>query len=211
VRYLYNPPPIIKRIFNKFLWETKNNQILLTFDDGPNPGTTERLLNLLKENNLKALFFCLGENVIRYPELCRRMIEEGHIIGNHTYSHKKLSEFNKTEADDEISKTNDLLKVKFNYEIKYFRPPHGKFTFSTCKILNRHNLTNVMWSLLTWDYKGDFGKVKKSIKKYLRKNSIVVLHDSNKTKKILLDSVNLVIEEAEKRNFKIGEPLNCLK
>lgn len=211
MRYLYNPPWIIKRLFGNYFWESSNGQILLTFDDGPNPGTTEELLILLKEKKIKALFFCLGENVKRYPELCQKILDEGHSIGNHTYSHKKINEVSREEIDKELSLTNNLLKEICNYEIKYFRPPHGRFTFSTNKILHKHKLKNVMWSLLTWDYKGDYNVVKKSIFNYLKKNSIVVLHDSDKTKNILIDSVNLIIEEAWKRNFKIGEPTTCLK
>jgi len=211
VKFQYDPPLLVKKVFNNFLWETSNSQILLTFDDGPNYGTTEELLELLKEKNIKALFFCLGENVSKYPGLCQRIIDEGHTIGNHTYSHKKLNETDREEIDREISRTNILLKERFNYHVKYFRPPHGRFTFSTNKILKKHKLKNVMWSLLTWDYKGDFKVVEKSISKYIKKNSIVVLHDSDKTKKILLDSVNLIIEEAKKRNYNIGEPGNCLK
>ncbi len=211
MKFLYVPPQIIKSTFCSFLWDTKNEEVLLTFDDGPNPGTTENLLDLLKEKNIKALFFCLGENITKHPELCKRIIEEGHTIGNHTYSHKKINTVSRKVIDAEIDRTNTLLKDKFNYDVKYFRPPHGRFTFSTNKILKKHKLVSVMWSLLTWDYKGNFNKVQKSIQNYLKNNSIVVLHDSDKTKLILQDSVNLVIEETEKRNFKIGEPVNCLK
>lgn len=211
MRYLYNPPWIIKRLFSDFLWETSNEQILLTFDDGPNPGTTEKLLDLLKEKKVKALFFCLGENVKKYPGLCQKIIDDGHSIGNHTYTHKRINEVSKEEIDKELSLTNKLLKEEFHYEIKYFRPPHGRFTFSINKILRKHNLKNVMWSLLTWDYKGDYNVVKKSVLNCLKKNSIIVLHDSEKTKNILLDTVNLIIEEAGKRNYKIGEPSTCLK
>ncbi len=211
MKFLYDPPQIIKSVFDSFLWNTKNEEVLLTFDDGPNPGTTEKLLDLLKGRNIKALFFCLGENIERHPELCRRIIEEGHTIGNHTYSHKKINTVSREVINAEIEKTNAILKDKFNYDVKYFRPPHGRITFSTKKLLQKHNLINVMWSLLTWDYKGSFNKVQKSTHNYLKNNSIIVLHDSDKTKLILQDSVNLIIEEAQKRNLTIGDPINCLK
>ena len=211
MKFLYDPPQILKAAFGSFLWNTKNEEVLLTFDDGPNPGTTEKLLDLLRNKNIKALFFCLGENINKHPELCKRIIEEGHTIGNHTYSHKKINEVSREVFYAEIERTNNLLKDKFNYDIKYFRPPHGRFIFSTNIILKKHNLVNVMWSLLTWDYKGNFNRVQKSIQNSLKNNSIVVLHDSDKTELILQDSVKLIIKEAEKRNFKIGEPVNCLK
>lgn len=211
MKFYYDPPKIIKLIYPNFLWNTKNGEILLTFDDGPNPETTEKLLELLKVNNIKALFFCLGENVTKYTELCKKIIDDGHAIGNHTFSHKKINEVSKKEIIEEIKKTNNLLKEKHNYQIKYFRPPHGRITLATTKIMNEVNLVNVMWSLLTWDYKGNFRTVKKSIVNYLKNNSIVVMHDSNKTKNILLDSVNILIDEVKKNNYKFGEPENCLK
>ena len=211
MKYLYDPPQLLKYTFSNFFRNTKNQEILRTLDDGPKPGTTEKILELLKNKNIKALFFCIGENIEKHPELCKRIIEEGHTIGNHTYSHKRINEVSRDVFDSEIERTNNLLKDTFNYDLKYFRPPHGRFILSTNKILKKHNLENVMWSLLTWDYKGNFKRVQKSIRNYLKNNSIVVLHDSDKTKLILQDSVNLLIKEAEKRNYKIGEPVNCLK
>lgn len=211
MKFHYDPPKIIKLIFSNFLWNTKNGEILLTFDDGPNPGTTEKLLELLKVNNIKALFFCLGENVSKYPELCRKIIDDGHTIGNHTFSHKKFSEVSKNEIIEEIKKINSLLSEKFNYQIKYFRPPYGRFNFATSKIMKEMNLVNVMWSLLTYDFEGKIEIVKMAVTKYLKNNSIVVFHDSNKTKNLLLDSVKFLIDEVEKNKYKFGEPENCLK
>jgi len=211
VKYLYDPPKVIKLIYSNFLWNTKNNEILLTFDDGPNPETTEKLLELLKVSNIKALFFCLGENVKKYPDLCQRIIDDGHTVGNHTFSHKRINEVSKNEIIEEIRNINILLSELFDYQIKYFRPPHGRITLATTKIMNEVKLVNVMWSLLTWDYKGNYKTVKKSITKYLRNNSIVVMHDSNKTKNIFIDSVRLLVDEVKKNNYKFGESENCLK
>jgi len=211
VKYLYDPPKFIKLIYPNFLWNTKNEEILLTFDDGPNPETTDKLLEFLKDNKIKALFFCLGENVKRYPDLCKRIIDNGHTVGNHTFSHKKINEVSKKEIIEEIKKTNNLISKKFNYRVNYFRPPHGRITLATTKIMDEVKLKNVMWSLLTWDYKGNFKTVKKSITKYLKNNSIVVMHDSNKTKNILMDSVGLLVDEVKKNNYKFGEPENCLR
>jgi len=193
------------------LWETSNNKILLTLDDGPNPGTTELILKKLNEHNIKALFFCIGKNVKSSPELSNQILSEGHTIGNHTFNHKRITNINSIEFKDEIDSFNSLLKEKFNHEVKYFRPPYGRFNYSTNKIIKNRNLKNIMWSLLTYDYKNDFNIVKFSIKKHLKNNSIIVLHDSMKTKDIILDSISLIIDEAAAKGFEIGEPDGCLK
>jgi len=193
------------------LWETSNNKILLTFDDGPNSGITELILKKLNENRIKALFFCIGKNVQSSPELSNQILSEGHTIGNHTFNHKRITNINSIEFKDEIDSFNSLLKEKFNHEVKYFRPPYGRFNYSTNKIIKNRNLKNIMWSLLTYDYKNDFNIVKFSIKKHLKNNSIIVLHDSMKTKDIILDSISLIIDEAAAKGFEIGEPDGCLK
>lgn len=211
LKYLYNPPLLIKKIYSNCLWETSNNKILLTLDDGPNPGTTELILKKLNEHNIKALFFCIGKNVQSSPELSNQILSEGHTIGNHTFNHKRITNINSIEFKDEIDSFNSLLKEKFNHEVKYFRPPYGRFNYSTNKIIKNRNLKNIMWSLLTYDYKNDFNIVKFSIKKHLKNNSIIVLHDSMKTKDIILDSISLIIDEAAAKDFEIGEPDGCLK
>ncbi len=210
-RYLYNPPGLIKKLFNDFIWETKNNKILLTFDDGPIPETTEIILKYLNEQKIKAAFFCVGDNCQKYPELISSLINDNHLIANHTFHHRKLNKLNKIERDSEIDSFNKLMSEKYNYEVKYFRPPHGKFNISTSKLLKEKKLKNVMWSLLTYDYKNDIKLVKFAIQKYLRQNSIIVLHDSVKSKNIIIDSIKIILDEAAKNGFEIGEPAECLK
>ena len=211
MKYLYNPPLILKKAFGGFKWNTSNGKILLTFDDGPVPETTEIILKLLNENKIKAAFFCVGNNIKNYPELTQNIINKGHLIGNHTFNHKKLSEISYSETVNEINSFTLLLKDKFNYDVKYFRPPHGKFKFNTTSLVKKCGLINIMWSLLTYDFRGDIKKVKTSVEKYLRKDSIVVLHDSIKSMSIIQDSINIILETANKNGYEIGEPEECLR
>ncbi len=208
--YIINPPLIIKKIFKDFYWDTSNNKILLTFDDGPTTEATEIILNTLSESKIKAAFFCVGNNVKNSQKLTEEILSEGHLIGNHTFNHKKLNKINKAETVEEIDSFNTIMKEKFNYDVKYFRPPHGRFTISTNRILKDKSLKCVMWSLLTQDYKNDIETVKFAVKNYLRKNSIVVLHDSVKSKEIIKDSINFIIDEATKKGFAFGKPEECL-
>ena len=210
MKFLYNPPLIIKKIFRDFRWNTSNSKILLTFDDGPNPGTTEIILKKLSDEKIKALFFCVGENVQKYPNLVRDILSEGHSVGNHTYNHKILSTLTKEEKDFQISSVNNLFAEIFRISLKYFRPSHGKFQLSTSSLMKKHQLKNIMWSLLTYDYKNDLSIVKFAVEKYLTPDSIIVLHDSNKSKNIISDSISFIADEVEKRNYQFGEAEECL-
>lgn len=209
--YIINPPLIIKFFFKDFYWNTFNDKILLTFDDGPTVEVTELILNILSKNKIKAVFFCVGNNVKNHQSLVKEILDQGHLIANHTFNHKRLNKLSKTETDEEINSFNRIMKEKFDYDVKYFRPPHGKFTISTNGILKKKGLKCVMWSLLTQDYKNDFETVKFAVRNYLKKNSIVVLHDSIKSKEIIKDSINFIIDETAKKGFSFGEPEECLK
>jgi peptidoglycan/xylan/chitin deacetylase (PgdA/CDA1 family) len=210
MKYLYNPPIILKKIFSDFSWNTNNGKVLLTFDDGPNPGTTEIILKKLSEEKIKALFFCVGNNVQKYPDLINQIKEAGHTLGNHTFNHKILNKISDEEKDYQISSVNQLFNDQFGIKIKYFRPSHGRFQLSTQSLMKKHNLKNIMWSLLTYDYKNDLSIVKFAVEKYLKSNSIIVLHDSNKSKNIISDSISLIADEVRKRNYQFGEAEECL-
>ncbi len=208
--YLYNPPILVKRIFHNFAWESSKDKVLFSFDDGPNPGTTEIILTSLKKKNIKALFFLVGENILRYPELVKNILEEGHEIGNHTMRHSIITKLNKNERREELGAVQKIMAEDFGYKVKFFRPPHGRFPFGLADELIPFGLKNVMWSLLTYDFKNELSIVKKTVDNYLKGNSIIVFHDSNKSAGIIEESINYAILQAEKNNFVIGGAKECL-
>ena len=126
-------------------------------------------------------------------------------------NHKLLTKMSHEECIEELSNFNEELKLKFNYNVKYFRPPHGRFNLRTGKILNEMNLKCVMWNLLTYDFQNDINKVKYSLDNYLNKNSIIVFHDNKKSNDIIEQSLNYTIEKVSKLGFEFGEPEVCLK
>ena len=211
MRVFYNPPKILYKMFPKFVWESKVDKILLTFDDGPNPGTTELILERLNKFNIKALFFCVGENVKKYPDLIEKIISEGHIIGNHSYSHRNITLKDKSKVYEQIELCSKILIEQSGIRPQYFRPPHGRFDLRTNMLMEKHQLTNVMWSLLTYDYKNDLNIVKLAVQNYLTKRSIVVLHDNNKSKDVVYSSINFIVEEVGKRGVEFGKPSECLR
>ena len=211
MKYQYTPPKILQKIFPEFIWNSSVEKILLTFDDGPTPETTDLILEELEKYNINALFFCVGENIAKYPQLVKNMISKGHTIGNHTYSHQDIFLNFNSIIDAQINLCNDAFSNITQQNLKYFRPPHGKFDFRTNRILKEHKLKNVMWSLLTYDYKNDLNIVKFSIKNYLTKNSIIVLHDNLKSKNIIQSSIKFIAETAFSKSYEFGAPTECLK
>ncbi len=211
MKIFYTPPKILQRIFNNFVWESKVDKLLLTFDDGPNPGSTKIILDRLNRHNIKALFFCVGENVNKYPNLVKQIIAEGHTIGNHSYSHGNIIFTSRAKIDEQIKLCSEIIRKETEVVPQFFRPPHGKFDFRTSGFMQKHQLKNIMWSLLTYDYKNDLNIVKFAVQNYLTKNSIIVLHDSEKSKDIIEASIDFIVEAADKRCFEFGETSECLK
>jgi peptidoglycan-N-acetylglucosamine deacetylase len=207
----FRPPLLIQKLFGNFIWSTSNNKILLTFDDGPTEAATLKILNSLKVNNLKAVFFCVGNNIKKNPGLAEIILSDGHTIASHTMNHKLLTKMKREESLDELTAFNNLLRENFQYNIKYFRPAHGRFNLKTNGILKEVNLECVMWNLLTYDYENNIEKVKYAIDNYLKENSILVFHDSIKCSDIIEEAFNYTIEQADKKGFKFGEPEDCLK
>ena len=210
MRLNYNPPYLIKKIFNQFKWETSNNKILLTFDDGPNPNTTENILNILSDFNIKAVCFCVGSNVDRYNSLTQQIIDEGHVIGNHTFNHKLLLKLNRNESLKEINSFNSIMLRSLSYRVKYFRPPFGWFKFNTNSLMKEAELQCVMWNLVTYDYHNKLERVKFAVDNYLRSNSIIVLHDSKKSADIITESIKYIVEKVKEHGFEFGVPEECL-
>ncbi|HEX2983312.1 MAG TPA: polysaccharide deacetylase family protein [Ignavibacteriales bacterium] len=210
MKALYDPPFLIKKLFKRFNWNTVSNEALLTFDDGPTVEATEKILMFLNQHKLKAIFFCVGNNINRRPELAKEILAEGHLIGNHTFNHKRITGLTREEIKRELGEFDKTAEEKLAYKTQLFRPPHGLFTFTSYRLLNEMDKKAVLWSLLTYDYKNDIEEVKKSLK-YMKRNSIIVFHDSIKSERIIIDSLNLTLEQADKYGIKFGEPSECLK
>jgi len=207
----FSPPLLIQKLFGNFIWSTTNNKILLTFDDGPTEAVTIKILNILKANNIKSIFFCVGNNIKKHPSLVQNIIDDGHLIANHTMSHKMLTKMSREESIREIGAVNDLMKEKFNYIVKYCRPPYGRFNLKTNNILNELNMNCIMWNLLSFDYQNNIVRVKYAIDNHLNKNSIIVFHDNVKCSNIIEEALNYTIAQAEKKGYEFGEPEDCLK
>ena len=154
--------------------ETK--YIALTFDDGPNPEYTPILLDGLKERGVKASFFLLGKYVEEQEELVKRMAEEGHLIGNHSFHHVILSKLPLEEAREEIERTNAAIEKASGVRPVYIRPPYGEWND---KLDEQTGMETVFWNVDPLDWKVlDRGRVAEHIISHVKNGSVILLHDS---------------------------------
>jgi peptidoglycan/xylan/chitin deacetylase (PgdA/CDA1 family) len=181
----------IKTIFPNYIWEIPNDEkkVYLTFDDGPIPEITEWTLAQLKKHNAKATFFCIGDNIQKYPEVYQKVIEHGHAIGNHTFNHLKGWE---TSLEDYIENTKKCSETMSNQQLKtenfqLFRPPYGKIKPSQAKTLRKLGYKIIMWDIISMDFDQNISPEKclDNVLKNIESGSIIVFHDSVKAWKNL--------------------------
>lgn len=152
-----------------------NKKIALTFDDGPHPYYTEQLLDGLKERGVHVTFFVTGEHASLHPDIIKRMQEEGHLIGNHTYSHMQLKRGNREEFKEELIKTNEVIKEITGEEVQYVRPPYGSWDKSFEKELN---MFPVLWTVDPLDWcSADVSCITRKIVSKAEENDIILMHD----------------------------------
>lgn len=154
-------------------------KIALTFDDGPHPYYTEQLLKGLKERNAKATFFITGKNAESYPEIVKRIYEDEHLIGNHTYNHTQLTSKNRESFKEEIIKTNEVIKAVTGEDVIYVRPPYGSWNKEFEKELN---MFPVLWTIDPLDWcSHDVSCIVKNVCAKVEENDIILMHDQYKT------------------------------
>ena len=182
-------PRFLRPLFGKLTWRVKTDSklIYLTFDDGPVPEVTPQVLDILDEYGWKATFFCVGDNVRKYPEVYQEVLRRGHRVGNHSFNHIRGYRYS---VEDYVA---NVQKASAYIESHLFRPPHGRITFSQIKAL-KEDYDIVMWDVITFDYDKTKkpGQIMRTVRNYLRKGSIVVFHDSIKAK----DNVLTVLPQA---------------
>jgi peptidoglycan/xylan/chitin deacetylase (PgdA/CDA1 family) len=175
----------------------QEKKIAITFDDGPHPVYTEKLLDGLKDRDIKATFFVLGEKAKEHPEIIERMQEEGHIIGNHTYTHIQLRSTNREKFRDELIRTNQVISGITEQEVQYVRPPYGTWDK---KLEEELNMFPVLWNVDPNDWcTGNTNRVTKSIVDKAKENSIILLHDCYQSS---VDAALSSIDILEERGFR---------
>lgn len=172
-----HPPKLITRIYPKAIWRLpQNNAVYLTFDDGPIPEATPWILDVLERENVKATFFCVGENVAKYPLLYAQILEQGHSVGNHTFNHLQG-----------LRTANDVYLANVEKAAQYidsslFRPPHGLMTLAQYRALSS-KFRIVMWDIISGDINPSNTPrdIIDNISDFVTDGSIITFHDSIRT------------------------------
>ncbi len=204
--YLVKTPPLIKTIFSDLIWniDTEEKTIFLTFDDGPVPGLTPWVLDLLDDYNFKATFFCVGDNVRKYPEIYQRILNKGHIVGNHTFNH-----LNGWHTENDVYLEN-VKKCDHYFETELFRPPYGKLKPGQANLL-KNEKTIVMWDILSGDFDAHISPEKclNNVMNNFKPGSIIVFHDNLKAQEKLQYVLPKFLNHLKENNF-ISNSLECL-
>jgi len=202
--YLTKTPALIKDLYPKYIWDiqTGTKELYLTFDDGPHPEITTRVLDLLDQYQAKATFFCVGDNIRKYPETFQKILKAGHSTGNHTFNHlngwttrtdRYLANIEKTESiiDEQKAENLDSNFTAQNLPsagglkttgLKLFRPPYGKIRQKQAKYLLSNIFKIIMWDVLSGDFDTRLSPEKcyNNIIESAQRGSIIVFHDSEK-------------------------------
>jgi peptidoglycan/xylan/chitin deacetylase (PgdA/CDA1 family) len=157
--------------------------IALTFDDGPHGANTPRLLEMLKQRGIKATFFCVGECVAEFPEIAKRIVNEGHEIANHSWSHPQLSVMSESSVREQLEKTHQAIKQATGIEPKLFRPPYGAFTQRQRNWAHAvYGYRIILWDVDPLDWKiRNSAHVESEILKQTVPGSIILSHDIHKS------------------------------
>lgn len=194
------PPLLYRALYPGSTWRIGNEspkRVYLTFDDGPIPEVTPWVLDQLDQHKVKATFFCVGDNVRKYPDLYRQLLENGHKTGNHTFNHLQGWKHRTAFLLENTAKAAELI------DSKLFRPPHGHMRLAQNHALQNAGYNVVMWDVVTRDYSRYMSsqQVLDNVKRYTRNGSIIVFHDSLKAEKKMKFALPRAIEWLQKEGY----------
>ncbi len=159
-----------------------SKSVCLTFDDGPSAQFTGQILDILREHHVPATFFVCGTNVEENPDLLRRIVAEGHEVGNHTYSHPFMFFKSRRRMADEIDRTQSAIEKVAGFRPTLFRPPYGSRWFGLVPTLSERGMRLIQWSAAGYDWKKDAAGITRSILHAIEPGAIILLHDGRETR-----------------------------
>lgn len=191
------PPIVLQRLFPDINWNIRDSgkSLYLTFDDGPNPGTTPEVLGILKKYNAKATFFCLGERAVQFPGLMEAIRKNGHGIGNHGFLHLDGWKTNKTKYIKNAERADKHTSSRL------YRPPFGRLSFAQFHALKK-KYRIVMWNVMSYDFKAPtIESCTRIVTRRTNNGSVIVFHDVEKTKNIMLRTLENTLMHFQEHGF----------
>jgi peptidoglycan-N-acetylglucosamine deacetylase len=199
--YPVKSPWFLRYWYGEAIWKMpgEGKNVYLSFDDGPHPEITPWVLEQLSRYQAKAVFFCIGNNVERYPQHFQEIIQQGHAVGNHTFSHVNGWKTSTEEYIDQIAKAAALIPSQL------FRPPYGRITRKQLKAIKTAfpPMKTIMWDVLSGDFDTniDANQCITNVLDNVTNGSVIVFHDSEKAFPRLEKTLPVVLEELNKKNF----------
>ncbi len=211
LRILYQFPDCLHRLYPQALWrgDTDGQSVYLTFDDGPIPEVTPQVLDLLDTYGVKATFFWVGENLLKYPHLAQEVVRRGHRVGNHTYNHVSGWSVSADEYKANVLKAQDMMNKVLpcdectDQAQLLFRPPYGKMRREVYRWLLSEGYKIVLWDIVTHDYNRNYTpeQIERIIWRYVRNGSILLFHDSLKAAPNTLSVLPHIIPQLKDRGY----------
>ena len=199
--YLTKIPDIIKPFAGDLVWDIKTNEreVFLTFDDGPIPEVTPRVLDILDDYDARATFFCVGENIVRHPEIFAEVKRRGHVVGNHTFSHEKGWE------TSQMAYLRSFLKCQELTQSIWFRPPYGRIRRQQAQAIKCTSRI-VMWDILSADFDPACtpDQCVHNVMRSAKPGSIIVFHDSLKSEKTMLAALPVVLSNLRNLGYRFS-------
>ncbi len=198
-------PELLAKYGGIYIGDTSNKEIYLTFDEGYENGYTPKILDVLKENRVSAAFFITGPYLAKHQELVRRMVEEGHIVGNHTIHHPSLPSLSDKEMEEEVLGLDRAFYEKFGKHMEYLRPPKGEYSERTLALTQKLGYRNVFWSFAYDDWYRD--KVRgheyaySIVMRNIHNGAILLLHAVSKDN---ADALDYIIKSIREKGYTIG-------
>jgi peptidoglycan/xylan/chitin deacetylase (PgdA/CDA1 family) len=199
-------PVVAKKMFPNYVWDiaTTNKELYLTFDDGPTPDITNWTLDILKQYDAKATFFCIGANIEKHPDIFKNIINAGHTIGNHTQHHAKgWQTKTKVYLENVAQAETSITSITNAKSSKLFRPPYGQITPKQGKALIGLGYQIIMWDVLSFDWEKDVSEAQclDNVISKSKSGSIIVFHDSIKASKNMMYTLPKVLEKLSQEGF----------
>ena len=214
-------PLVAKKMFPNYVWDipsTDEKTIYLTFDDGPTPEITDWTLNTLRKFDAKATFFCIGDNIEKYPEVFKNILNESHVIGNHTQNHIKGWKTKTKDYIKNIEEAQNIINLQIpnskfqdsetsNHQsliVNIFRPPYGQITPNQGKNLMTLGYKIIMWDILSFDWDKNVSEATclENVISKAKDGSVIVFHDSLKASKNMTYALPKVLEYFSKQDYK---------
>lgn len=185
-------------MFPNYVWDIPANskELYLTFDDGPTPEITNWTLEVLKQFNAKATFFCIGANIEKYPDIFKNIIANGHVVGNHTQHHVKGWKTKTKTYISEVLQAEEQIASRQEKRSNLFRPPYGQIKPKQGKKLMALDYKVIMWDVLSFDWQKEISEEEclKNVISKSKEGSIIVFHDSVKASKNMMYALPKVLE-----------------